>query len=213
LPWDVKDSAPKGGVVVPAAQPSKREWALTEDAFAALLTALGDNPETAAGEYEFLRQKLIKFFAWQGQATPAELCDETLNIVARKLAEGERVRDLVGYCLGVARKLSAEHRRRLGREQAMFDAVPAHPPLPDLERERRLELLDHCLDELPPESRRLLLIYYCSEKRAGIEARKALARELGIPLNALRIRAWRLRARLLEAMEREFAGTDDTGEK
>jgi hypothetical protein len=45
-----------------------------------------------------------------------------------------------------------------------------------------------------------VLQYYQEEKRAKIEHRKRLAERLGIELNALRIRAYRIRAELYECI-------------
>jgi DNA-directed RNA polymerase specialized sigma24 family protein len=57
----------------------------------------------------------------------------------------------------------------------------------------RFDCLERCLESLPAENRELILQYYLEEKRAKIDARKHLASQLGIPLNALRIRAHRIR--------------------
>jgi DNA-directed RNA polymerase specialized sigma24 family protein len=53
-----------------------------------------------------------------------------------------------------------------------------------------------CLRELPSDSRRLITEYYRDEKRQKIDNRLSLANRLGIPLNALRSRAQRVRDKL-----------------
>src|SRR5437763_189010 len=65
---------------------------------------------------------------------------------------------------------------------------------------RLLECLDGCLEKLPAETRMLIMEYYQLRKQAKIDRRKALAEELGIPVNALRIRAHRVRAQLEECV-------------
>ena len=60
----------------------------------------------------------------------------------------------------------------------------------------RLDCFRSCLSKLPPEQRRLIVDYYRADERSRIEQRKVLAVALQIPLNALRIRAHRLRSQL-----------------
>jgi len=52
------------------------------------------------------------------------------------------------------------------------------------------------LDSLPKENRKLIIDYYQEERRVKIELRQELADKLNIPLNALRIRAHRIRVGL-----------------
>jgi DNA-directed RNA polymerase specialized sigma24 family protein len=133
------------------------------------------------------------------------LADQALNIAARKLHEGEQVAHLSAYCLAVARKLVIEQARERKKKQAALSdqgRSPAAALNPD--RQRLLEILDQCIAELPAPERRLLLAYYGAEKQAKIEARKALADEMGIALNAVRIRAWRLRSKLEQAVNRRL---------
>jgi DNA-directed RNA polymerase specialized sigma24 family protein len=56
------------------------------------------------------------------------------------------------------------------------------------------------LKKLSDESRELIVAYYREQQRAKIKLRKELAERLGIPLNALRIRAHRIRAKLEECV-------------
>jgi DNA-directed RNA polymerase specialized sigma24 family protein len=58
------------------------------------------------------------------------------------------------------------------------------------------DCFEQCLGSLPEESRHLILEYYESEKRGKIDNRLSLAAKLGIPLNALRSRAQRVRVKL-----------------
>lgn len=64
------------------------------------------------------------------------------------------------------------------------------------EQEQRLECLERCLESLPEDARRMILLYYRDEKGARIRTRQLLAEELGIPMHALRLRASRVRAKL-----------------
>jgi DNA-directed RNA polymerase specialized sigma24 family protein len=163
-------------------------------AFEKLLAHLDEDGERAGERYEALRRKLVKFFMWHGDVSPEEHADETIDRVARRMNEGEEIQDFYNYCYGVARLLL----REVLRERAAHDRLP--PPRQigekDATLELRLKCLDDCLESLPPENRELVLEYYQAEKRAKIERRKSLAADRGIPLNALRIRAHRIRAKL-----------------
>jgi DNA-directed RNA polymerase specialized sigma24 family protein len=57
------------------------------------------------------------------------------------------------------------------------------------------------MGQLSPENRRLVLEYYQNEKRAKIDHRRKLAEQLGIAVNALRIRAHRIRLQLQKCVQ------------
>jgi DNA-directed RNA polymerase specialized sigma24 family protein len=174
-----------------------KDWVLTQESFEALLDWLDPNRETAGQRYEEIRTRLIKIFASRGCYEPEDLADETINRVTRKLKEieptfiGERVR----YFYGVANKVHLEYLRR--------KPGPSLPAATDTsEEERRYRCLEHCMDKLTPENRELVLQYYQEEKRAKIEHRKHMADSKGIAVNALRIRAHRIRASLQDCVAR-----------
>jgi DNA-directed RNA polymerase specialized sigma24 family protein len=62
--------------------------------------------------------------------------------------------------------------------------------------ERMASALDRCLQHLNPAQRELIEKYYGTEGQNQIEARKQLAEQFKISLNALRNRAMRIRADL-----------------
>jgi YD repeat-containing protein len=63
-------------------------------------------------------------------------------------------------------------------------------------REQRLDCLDCCLQKLPPDQRDLIVEYYRDGRGQRIEQRRAMAKRLGITMNALGIRACRIRSTL-----------------
>ena len=173
----------------------KNKWVLTQDAFELLLSQLASDRDQAGDKYELLRRKLVKFFEWRRCASPEDLADETLNRIARNLESGEKIRDFGPYCAGIARRVFLEHLRQREHERSL-QAMPAASGASVGELERRATCLETCMRALTPDSRQLILDYYQEEKHARIEARKVIAAQLGIPLNALRIRAYRIRAQL-----------------
>jgi RNA polymerase sigma factor (sigma-70 family) len=174
------------------------DWILTERAFVKFLACL-DNDLAGAGErYEALREALVKFLDWRGAPSPEDLVDETFNRVARKLDEGEIIQDVPAYCYGVARLVflqSLEHPSNKRGEIEELQLIAAPEPKTEVTDMRR-ECLNRCLRELPDEHRKLITEYYRKERRQKIDNRISLAERLGIPLNALRSRAQRIRDRL-----------------
>ncbi|MBO0800713.1 MAG: hypothetical protein J2P31_17990, partial [Blastocatellia bacterium] len=71
----------------------------------------------------------------------------------------------------------------------------------DREKETMLECLSKSLQKLPPESFNLITRYHQGEDAPDKVRRKELAQRLGIPLNALRIRAYRIRCELEACVE------------
>ncbi|QQS48405.1 MAG: hypothetical protein IPM66_07140 [Acidobacteriota bacterium] len=179
-------------------RPPGRKWTLTQQAFDGLLLSLGENRESAGEKYLELRGNLIRFFEWRGGAFPEDQADETINRVARKIDQGEEIRDPSNYAFGVARMLLLETLRKQERERRAIDQLPATlAPADDPEEsERPLECLKSCLHNHSPDNRQLIMQYYEGERGAKIENRKNLAKQLQIPLNTLRMRALRLREKL-----------------
>lgn len=182
----------------------KKEWLLTGEAFRKMLACLDDDLERAGEKYEATRRLLIKFFDWRGAPLPEDLADETLNRVTRKIDEGDLIRDFTNYCYGVARLIFLETLKRPeSRRESLEDlepalAVRAHQTdkAKTDEDDRQYECFEGCLATLSPDSREVIIQYYQDDKREKIDHRKVLAERLGIPLNALRSRAQRVRDRL-----------------
>lgn len=190
----------------------KKEWVLTQGTFDRLLAVFDEDRQRAGEAYESARLRLVKFFEWNGSGAPEEHADETLNRVARKVEEGEEIRTPAAYLLGVARLVLLEAYKARESARAALEALPRHaPPAAEDERaEARLARLENCLRGLSDESRKLIVEYYREEKQAKIEWRRHLAESLGFAsLNALRIRAHRIRAQLEECVRAGLARQED----
>jgi DNA-directed RNA polymerase specialized sigma24 family protein len=173
------------------------EWELSPEAFDRLLAWLNPDRERAGRKYEEIRRKLITILSSRGCTCPEDLTDEAMNRVTRKVPEiiDNYVGDPALYFYGVAHKVHLEWVRRNGRA-----LVPPPAPRPPEETERDYECLERCMDRLTSKSRELVLEYHRNEKKAKIDGRKELADRLGIGVNALRIRAHRIRASLQECV-------------
>jgi RNA polymerase sigma factor (sigma-70 family) len=121
-----------------------------------------------------------------------------LNRCARRIADGEPIRDIGTYAIGVARMLIREKGREQAREPRPLADAPEPrvlPPEPD-DLEMRAECLRQCLTHLPIADREIILSYYRGEKGEKIRTRKQLTRQFGVPASTLRMRALRLREKL-----------------
>jgi DNA-directed RNA polymerase specialized sigma24 family protein len=181
-----------------------RPQGLTPEGFEALLAQLGPDRNQAGERYETIRRKLVRLFEWRGCTTPEDLTDETFNRVARRMAEGIELKsnDPYGYFCGVAHLVYKEVLRRALREHRALESgdwLPAGDADDEEPMDRRLECLRRCLDGLPREQRDLVLRYHQGQNH--IHSRQALASELRIPLNALRIRVHRVRRKLEDCVD------------
>jgi RNA polymerase sigma factor (sigma-70 family) len=209
-----------GRAVAPRARSRTKGWVMTAEAFEGLLARLDSDRERAGGRYENLRRKLVKYFECRGCLAAEDYADETINRVARRMSEGKHIwtADPASYCYGVARNVLREYWISPDRELAALECLPpvAHPSsrTDDLfwsESEKymldqQMDALDHCMNELPAESRELLIEYYKGERGERIRNRKLLARRLGIPPNALRIRVHRIREKLERCVNESLNG-------
>jgi DNA-directed RNA polymerase specialized sigma24 family protein len=183
-------------VVDPVGETRRQKWSLTQQAFDGLLATLGPDRSIAADRYLAIRRNLVRLFEWRGCPTPDEYADEAINRCAKKIGEGEEIRDVATYCVGIARMLVLEMSRERSKEARPLDKAPepqTMAPEPQDDREFRMECLRRCLDQLSPDNRNLILHYYQGEKDEKIKNRKGLMQLFGVPASTLRMRALRLR--------------------
>jgi DNA-directed RNA polymerase specialized sigma24 family protein len=195
----------------------KKDWQLYPSAFQKLLVWLDEGDNSDGQSYLRMRSRLIVYFERKNCASPDELADETLNRVARRLEEEEVIEteSPAKYCYIVARFVFMEYLRDQQTERSFHDEAvrgslkaaqsvyTSDDKRSDI-KERILSCLDRCSDKLLSRDRDIILRYYIGSERAKIENRRALAQELGITVNALVIRACRIRDKL-EACVRECA--------
>jgi DNA-directed RNA polymerase specialized sigma24 family protein len=175
---------------MPKAGPNKED-------FEKLLRWLDTDRDRAGEKYEKIRLRLIRIFTLRGCGDVEDLADETINVVASKidwLIETFKG-DPALFFYGVAKNIYHEHFKKKP------PPVPAPPP--DVTRvEQECECLEECLkQQLTVTDRQLVLRYHEKEKQEKIRLRKQIAIELGITLNALRIRVHHIHARLRPCIE------------
>jgi DNA-directed RNA polymerase specialized sigma24 family protein len=180
-------------------EPEAYAEGLAPEHLEALLALLDPDRERAGEIYEEIRGRLIRIFEWRHCDCPEDLADETFNRVGRRRAERAPIEDPLAYIYGVANRVFKEFWRREERKRRAREAErPADPIWPDPREDERLDCVRRCLADLPEDQRSLIVRYHDDDDR--IHSRRELARELGIAMNALRIRAHRIRRDLEECV-------------
>ena len=177
---------------------TRQKWSLTQAAFDGLLACLDSNRDIAAHRYLRMRRDLVRLFEWRGCYTPDDYADETINRCARKIEQGEEIRDLAMYSIGVARMLLREMCRDRSRQARSLDEIPELCAWPEIrsDLEHGVEALRLSLEQLSHDDRFLILNYYKGDKSDKIKTRKMLSELFGIGTSTLRMRAMRIREKL-----------------
>lgn len=176
--------------------------AVTGTSFTRLLAWLDDGRDSQGARYIEMRERLVSYFDRRNRPAPDVLADETFDRISRTLEESGRimVTPPARYCYVVARFVLLEDIRRTKRTVAFDErrsiVQMATPTASDERTERSLECLTACLGRLKADDRELIVEYYRDAKRQRIDRRRAIASKLGITMNALGIRTWRLRSGL-----------------
>lgn len=178
-------------------------WVLDQSAWDALLARLGPDQDSAGTAYDALHRRLVRFFEWHGCAATEDHADTVLTRVGRKIQEGEQIVNVSSYALAVARyvlKEVAGQQRTAPLNEAVVTTTAVRPPNPD--EEKPAACLDSCLEQLPGQTRQLVLQYYDGEGQRKIANHRAMAGRLGITERALRLRVFRIRGTLEQCVHR-----------
>ena len=181
-------------------------WSLTASAFERLLDHLGPNRDSAAREYERLRQQLGDYLDFHGSPSPEADADEVLVRVARKLEQGELIHRVSHYTYGVAKLVALESKRRHAQQEQAARGMSRQVVSPDAADNTEAEdadiaCMEKCLGELPAESRAFIMAYCREALRSPLHGRKLLAQQLGLRYGTIKTRAHRIRAQLEECLD------------
>jgi DNA-directed RNA polymerase specialized sigma24 family protein len=194
----------------------KKHWAPSERAFRRFLNWLDEGIDSSGERYLEMRRRLESYFERRHCRAPDELADETLNRVTRRLEEEGTIAGAspAHYCYIVAKFVFQESIRKAN---AVVEVAADETVLPGAgpdagvghgASEKLLDRLEECLQKLSDADRQLILEYYRGEQRVKIERRHALAARLGLTMNALSIRACRVRDRLETCIKTRLAAND-----
>ena len=196
----------------------RRHATITREAFDKLLDSLDCDRHAAGQKYERIRQRLANFFEYRGCSSPDDYADITINCAAKKLDTGSQIysSDPLSFFIGIARNILLEYWEEAPKRAASLDQLTdvEHPRVDaieiiqrdeDLKRsEAELECLEECLEKTDHQNRELIVGYYIGDKGQKIKNRKQLATELDLAPAALRLRAFRVRAKLEECVKSCF---------
>lgn len=178
------------------------------ESFDEILAWLNPDRDLAARIYLDLRRDLSRIFVWNHCADPDWLVDETIDRVAKRVHDLRQTYegDPKLFFYGVGNNLIKEYQRKLKSHVSIegvdLAADPPREPEEEETAERREECLRRCLNELGEEKRDLVLAYYGQEKQAKIAQRNKMARDLGLSIQNLRVRMYRIRVALEQCIER-----------
>ena len=184
-----------------------RDSAIPPESFDEILAWLNPDRDVAGSIYVQLREDLTKIFTWNRCADPEGLTDEVFDRVAKKVhhLKDSYVGDPKLYFYGVARNLIKEIPKKVKMQTSLQGTEPASDPRRELEQETammREDCLRSCLQKLRKDKRELILEYYAKDKQAKIDHRTEMAERLGITVETLRVKAYRIRATLEQCIER-----------
>jgi RNA polymerase sigma factor (sigma-70 family) len=184
-----------------------RDSAIPPESFDEILAWLNPDRDVAGTIYVQLRQDLTKIFTWNRCPDPDGLTDEVFDRVAKKVHNVRQtyVGDPKLYFYGVARNLIKEIPKKIKAQMLLQGTEPASDPRRESEQETammREDCLRSCLQKLSKDKRELILAYYARDKQAKIDHRTQMAEWLGITVETLRVKAFRIRGTLEQCLER-----------
>ena len=184
----------------------REEAQLTRAAFSRLLQWLDDGVGSQSERYLEMRRRLVSYFDRRNRPSADDLAGETLRRIARTLEKDGAISITppARYCYVVAKCVLHEDVRCEPLHVALGEpgiavasaghGVAPHEPGAALTIEgQRPERVGWCLQALKPEQRQVVVDYYRGTGRRTIERRRDMAKGLGLTLDALGIRAFRIR--------------------
>jgi RNA polymerase sigma factor (sigma-70 family) len=184
-----------------------RDSAIPPESFDEILAWLNPDRDVAGTIYVQLRQELTKIFTWNHCPDPEGLTDEVFDRVAKKVHDVRPTYagDPKLYFYGVARNVIKEIPKKIKAQMSLQGTEPASDPRREAQQETaamREDCLRSCLQKLSKEKRELILAYYARDKQAKIDHREEMAQQMGISVETLRVKAYRIRVTLEQCIGR-----------
>ena len=184
-----------------------RDPAIPPESFDEILAWLNPDRDVAGTIYVQLRQDLTKIFTWNRCSDPDGLTDEVFDRVAKKVHDVRKtyVGDPKLYFYGVARNLIKEIPKKIKTQITLQGTEPASDPRRPSDQETatmREDCLRSCLQKLSKDKRELIVAYYARDKQAKIDHREEMAEQMGISVETLRVKAFRIRVTLEQCIGR-----------
>jgi RNA polymerase sigma factor (sigma-70 family) len=193
---------------------ARNQGSSDERSFRRFLDWLDEGADSGGQTYLEMRRRLVAYFGRKNCLPADDFADETLSRVARRLDEegSFECTTPAQYCYIVARFVFLEYQREpkpIDVDPSRLSPVLVQPDITEETQIRRLNCLEECLRKLDDDERELIIEYYRGERRAKIDHRHSLAHRLGLSMNAVSIRACRIRDRLEGCVRRCSARQED----
>lgn len=182
------------------------DWKPPEELWKEFLAWLDPDPEIAAQKYEEIRAALIAFFVGRRWACAEDMADEVINRVMRRGNElfDTYVGEPKHYFRKAAHHLHLDYLKQCQplavREPVEIATHQASDPAGRELEESRSACLEDCIQRLSQANRELVIRYHEQSKSAKIRDHQALAAALGITVNALRLRVFRIHGMLRDCV-------------
>jgi RNA polymerase sigma factor (sigma-70 family) len=174
---------------------------MTKDNFDKLLEWLDEDRETAAEKYSSVHKRLVTFFLGRKMSGANEFADEVIDRVSRKV--DELVENYEGnpmhYFYKVARNIAFEQSRSEKELPLETDILMPEPATEEFD-EHYHKCLNRCLKVMPTENRKAL-IKYVREEKLSKKSQRELQMSLGVNLEVLRVRIFRIKKSLRKCLE------------
>lgn len=169
----------------------------------ALLDYLGI--ENGGERYEALRRAVMRYLEQRDVFASDELADEILDRVGRRIVMGEEVREIGGYCLGVARNVYLEWQRNPRSKSLPIEELDNYPspqsPTDETQHSSQFTCMKQCLQSVENDKQELLREYFRGKGGERIKRREVIASQLGVNQAALYNRVSRLMERLRQCKD------------
>lgn len=168
---------------------------ITPTNFNRLLRWLDEDKTLAAEKYKKIHRRLVQMFLARGAYPAEDLADQTFDRVIKRLPDiiDSYEGDPAPYIFRTARNICFE-----------FVKKPKHEPLPEMLAAPETEATENiyqtclkmCLEKLSAEQRQLFVDYFLFENEKKSEHHEEMSRRLGITINYLRTKIYRIRMNL-----------------
>lgn len=191
---------------------------ITQEKFDRLLFWLDEDKDAAARKYHSIHRRLVQIFLARDVYPAEEFADKAMDIGVQKIEhlieEYEGNKALFFY--GVANNLVYEFLRAQKEESLSDNLVSDHAslqfhPEPESLGEENAEnqniyyiYLKQCLKAQPTGSRNLLVKYFQYKKQKKSIYHKKIAKKLGISVNLLRTKVYRIKKSVEECVKNRF---------
>lgn len=171
------------------------------DPYSLFLSLLSPDRDVAENKFRDIRRRLARMLDFRGCACSYELADDAILDFVCHLQNRDRPfeGDPIAYLNTVAYNLYLKYLEE--QLLPLPDNISEQPQAEEEDKEQHHKCLDQCLDKLSEKDHNLILKYYRWDKQAKIDFRKELAEELGISVNALRIKVYHIRKALRACIE------------